>query len=147
MDGASLFRNEQCGAHVPFVQVHLPIAVEQSGGDIADVDCSGAKTAHASDVGQHTHQVVDIAVGCAVLVDRKSGRHHRFVNVGLRAATDWAVVQERSFSAHGGENLSKIWRIDNANNSLPFVLHAYRHAEIRQPAAVVCCAVKRVDHP
>ena len=65
-------RNKESGAYIPFVNVDFPISVKKTGSDVADVDGSCTRTAQAADTRQHAGNVVDVAVGSAVLVDRES---------------------------------------------------------------------------
>ena len=152
--GAGFGGYQRSRRHVPGLQLHLPITVQYSGGDVAEIDSGAAATPHAVaftqqegfDQGaiQRNDFIADIG--------ESGSQQGAFELDGLAALQVPAATPQRSFqpgsaAADGEEELIQLGRVDHSDTHSLGVAAADRDGEERMAVNVVGRTVERIDHP
>ena len=146
-DGTGLLGDEFSGTGVPLLEVEFPVAVEPSGGDIAQVHGRRAQTPESAYSGHGACHAVEVVVGVGSFVIGETRGDDGALQLGCPLGLQAAVGAIGALALHGPELLVERRGIDIAHPGLAVDLEADGDAVGGDAGAVVHGAVEGVDDP
>ncbi len=143
---AGLGGDERAGSVVPGLEATLPIGIDATTCDRAEIDRSGTHASDVADAGDDPSEDRRLAFAPVGFVG-KTGSDESLPQIDFGGRSDGRPVAERTASEDRREDLAVKRIVDNSDDGRPVDLDGDGHRETRMAIEVIGGAVDGIDHP
>ena len=147
-DQTARFAHQQfAGSKIPRLQADFKIAINAAGGDVGEIQRSGAGAAEVGALGKqlrdHIHKGRRVLLG----FEREASGENRAVEIASGAAAQTVTVKLRALTAYGGEEFVAHRIVNHRHFGTAFNAYGDRNREVRQAFDKIGGAIQRIDNP